>query len=63
MAGMIYVLRAIIPLNSWISVLFLVGIGGLVYFASLISISEPFRSTISAIAEDSELFDIVQSSQ
>ncbi|WP_166035394.1 oligosaccharide flippase family protein [Halorussus pelagicus] len=55
MAAVTYAVRLALPLSFWPYVALVVGIGGVVYFSSLLLISEPFRTTIRALAEDAGL--------
>lgn len=52
MAGVILAARAALPLAEWTVVVFVVGLGGVTYFAALTGISHPFRATVVAVARD-----------
>lgn len=51
----VIVARQLLSLNWWGNVVAIVGIGGVVYFGTLVAISEPFRETVHAISRDAGL--------
>lgn len=55
MGVVVYGARQALPLRWWGYVVFVVGLGGVVYFATLVAISEPFRGTVRAISRDAGL--------
>jgi len=55
MGVVVYGAREALPLRWWGYVVFVVGLGGAVYFATLVAISEPFRGTVQAISRDAGL--------
>lgn len=55
MGAVVYGARGVLPLRWWGYVMFVVGLGGVVYFATLVAISEPFRGTVRAISQDAGL--------
>lgn len=63
MAVIVYGLRQVLPLSHWTLVVFVVGLGGVAYFGTLVAISEPFRVTVKAIATDAGLGRVVGTSR
>lgn len=55
MGAVVYGAREALPLRWWGYVVFVVGLGGTVYFATLVVVSEPFRGTVRAISRDAGL--------
>lgn len=55
MALVVAAARSALPLGEWIYVAAVVGLGGLTYFAALVSISHPFRATVAAVTRDAGL--------
>lgn len=52
MAAVVFAARLTLPLATWPYVALVVGLGVVTYFATLMSISHPFRATVLAVAED-----------
>jgi len=55
MAVVVLAASAALSLGDWLNVVAVVGLGGVVYFASLVGISHPFRATVVAVTEDAGL--------
>ncbi len=55
MGVVVYGAREALPLRWWGYIIFIVGLGGIVYFITLVVISEQFRGTMRGISQDAGL--------